>query len=141
MKKKQLGGFTLVEIMIVVLIIGILLAIAIPNFMRARENSLKARQAVTKDLVSPYIGNITGHADQLVGRTFTVCAADKAYNGAGWVVHLKDDSGHYDDLFVAGRFEADMSSFYVEDAKLTFTRVTPQYPPTRRVLCSERSTG
>jgi prepilin-type N-terminal cleavage/methylation domain-containing protein len=32
-------AFTLVEIMIVVLIIGILLAIAVPNFMKARDNS------------------------------------------------------------------------------------------------------
>jgi len=32
-------AFTLVEIMIVVLIIGILLAIAVPNFIRARESS------------------------------------------------------------------------------------------------------
>lgn len=35
------GGFTLIEVMIVVLIIGILLAMAIVNFARARESSYR----------------------------------------------------------------------------------------------------
>jgi len=38
-KNKKQEGFTLIEVMIVILIIAVLLAIAIPNFIRSRESS------------------------------------------------------------------------------------------------------
>ena len=45
---KNRGGFTLVEIMIVVAIIALLAAIAVPNFLRARKRSQATR--VLEDL-------------------------------------------------------------------------------------------
>ncbi len=52
-------GFTLVEIMIVVLIVSVLLAIALPNFMHARDVS--RQKACIKNL-----DNILGGKEQYV---------------------------------------------------------------------------
>jgi prepilin-type N-terminal cleavage/methylation domain-containing protein len=46
LRSRLRGGFTLIEMMIVVLVISILLTIAVPNWMRARE-SARTRSCVS----------------------------------------------------------------------------------------------
>lgn len=87
-------GFTLVEIMIVILIIGMLLSIALPNFVRAREGAhAKACQKNLEAIFSAKerwaMDNSKGNADtpvvsDLVGtgkyiRTQPVCPGGGSY--------------------------------------------------------------
>ncbi len=71
--KNRKAGFTLVEIMIVVLIIGILLAIAIPNFVSARE-SARAKSCV-------------GNLKQIDSATQQYCM-DKKLNAANYAASI-----------------------------------------------------
>jgi len=72
-------GFTLVEIMIVVLIIGVLLSIAVPNFIRAREGSrAKSCQSNLKQIQS---AKEQWAMDNKVGISATPTMSDLAGSG------------------------------------------------------------
>lgn len=54
---KKKSGFSLVEIMIIVLIIGILAALAVPNLLRARIEANEATAKATLKLISNALEN------------------------------------------------------------------------------------
>jgi prepilin-type N-terminal cleavage/methylation domain-containing protein len=87
------GGFTLVEIMIVVAIIALLAAIAVPGFLRARKRSQASRILNDLRLIDSAVDQYAIETNRATG--FVVGTAD-------WTNYLKKGSVLYNtgaDLF------------------------------------------
>jgi len=80
----QEAGFTLVELMVVVLIIGILIAIALPTYLGARTRA--QNRAAQTELRSAYVAASTYYAANQNYNGFDVPAGQQAEPGVTWVV-------------------------------------------------------
>ena len=78
---KNKSGFTLIELMIVVAIIGILASLAIPDFLRFQA---KAKQAEAK----MNLGALYTTQKAYFGEYDTFAGGTNAFNDLGWAPHL-----------------------------------------------------
>ena len=116
--KSRRTGFTLVEIMIVVAIIALLAAIAVPGFLRARKRSQASR--IINDLRL-----IDSAVDQYAIETSKTTGAP--VNTADWTNYLKKDTN----LYASGKdiLGADYGPQTVD--------IIPQVPPSSKSALSD----
>ena len=103
---KNRGGFTLVEIMIVVAIIALLAAIAVPNFLRARKRSQATRMLTDLRVIDSAIDQYAIETNKSGG--WTAAWTDvQAYLKKGSVLYNSGGTDLLGNVYNGGTFSVD----------------------------------
>jgi type IV pilus assembly protein PilA len=146
LSNRRQAGFTLIELMVVVLIIAILIAIAIPTFLGARSRAQD--RAAQSNLRNALTAQKTYYTDRQAYTVDTTALAGieptlswaanaaVAASGSVYVAKATSTGGTTDDTVILGAKSASGTCFYIRDQASKGTTTTPGTWYARDTTCA-----